>query len=114
MNDCGHAGSGELADMGDGRRRRLCESCRAKLVPVRPNLPLKYMTGELEGLSVACPPCPKCGIKAGSRMDHPRGMADDELACLACGHEWKATAAELEQARIADEAYELMQEEGGA
>jgi hypothetical protein len=53
-----------------------------------------------------CPPCPACsmpcGSTGGSRRDEPGG---DCLECLACGHSWAASEADLEQARRADDAY---------
>lgn len=51
-----------------------------------------------------CPTCPKC---TGSRClsDGRERPRDGWLRCLCCGHEWQATAAELEQAIASDQAW---------
>lgn len=49
-----------------------------------------------------CPPCPDCTAPCGTTED---ARAPGWLICAACGHEWEASRADLEQARRADAAY---------
>ena len=54
-----------------------------------------------------CPACPECGATVGVTLDvgMHRPLPPGELRCCACGERWQGTAAELEQARLADAAY---------
>ncbi len=54
-----------------------------------------------------CTTCPSCGQACGTRcpIDGAEAPAAGVLRCLACGHEWAATQAELEQAARADAAW---------
>ncbi len=51
------------------------------------------------GAAFQCPQCPACGEPAG--VTTPRG-----LQCAACGQPWEGSAAEREQARRADAAWD--------
>ena len=53
-----------------------------------------------------CPACPECTGPCGTFEDAPPGV----LRCCACGHTWEPTAAEAEQARRADAAYDALRE----
>jgi len=55
-----------------------------------------------------CPTCPSCSGPCGSTCptDGAEAPRMGELRCLACGHEWAASEADLEQARRADAAWQ--------
>lgn len=53
-----------------------------------------------------CPPCHRCKMPCGSRMDGDWQMPPGRLMCGACGHRWDGTVEELVQAMRADAAYE--------
>lgn len=61
-----------------------------------------------------CPRCPKCNYRAGkpgeTRTDYAADVPKDappgvNLVCGACLHEWEGTAAEVVQAKAANDAY---------
>jgi hypothetical protein len=56
-----------------------------------------------------CPPCPSCSCPCGTL--NGESIPEGHLRCAACGHEWRASAAELVQARAADAAWELEQQQ---
>ena len=52
-----------------------------------------------------CPPCPKCTLPCGS-TDAARVFASEPvIMCVACGHFWEGTPAEVAQADAADAAF---------
>jgi hypothetical protein len=59
-----------------------------------------------------CPTCPDCSIPSGTLCadDYAEAPPAGWLRCADCGHEWKASDAELEQARAADAAWLAVQE----
>jgi hypothetical protein len=54
-----------------------------------------------------CPTCPTCKAPCGSRClsDGREGPGPGRLRCVSCGHEWRASDAELVQAVAADQAW---------